>query len=271
MVTLKNELIKYKLNVKTTLTLQQENYMLKKYNEMYFKETIKLYYEYIEEIVSFLTSLNIPKNEIFYSSLLSDWIYKGYFSSENQLQTTENNNYLLNIFAYMGIDIINGHACCRHYSSFFKDVFNKLGFQADILPTYFLNQVPNKSLFYEATHAVNLINFNNNFYGYDPLNGRLYSINDKMEMLPYTTQNKEDLIMVYAPLSDIIHENASFNNVYNKIKKIYSFSSKPIDINYLNDINKLVWELNCRERKEIIKFSEQSQPTIKQILKTFHK
>ena len=144
--------------------LEEQN----KYND------IIIDYDYlITKLANFIKSLGYASS-LDTSILISYLIDNGYLSIDNSFKKKELDDFLL---SRLGLSVLEGYGVCRNYSSFHNDVFKKLDIFDKQLYVY--EGIGNGKKKY-ANHVINLIYFDNNYYGIDTYNGnRLYRFNNE--------------------------------------------------------------------------------------------
>lgn len=197
-------------------------------------------YDYlITKIAYFIKSLGYDSS-LDTSILISYLIDKGYLSIDNNFKKKEIDDYLS---SRIGLSILEGYGVCRNYSAIHYDVFKELELFDKQLYVY--EGIGNGKKKY-ANHVINLIYYDNNYYGIDTYNGnRLYKFknefvlkeisldfNSKLRYKPYyeltTGESSIDDIKYYIELFKYCSTNNYINpfdydilkhDIINRIKK----------------------------------------------------
>lgn len=133
-------------------------------NWIKYGEVCKQYKTFIKKYVAkCVKEAAIPNNSISRAFLLSMIMNAGFCSKD--LKLDNNKDEFIDLNGLQGLSIIKGSACCRHYSSFFRDVFYEL----DMWTGYSICVVLNgeskditfeEAMTYRATlHALNIIKY----------------------------------------------------------------------------------------------------------------
>ena len=229
---------------------------------MKYGNNIQSYNEYLDRIAYLVKSMSLSKNAISASLVLHMLTKSGLFS--------DNHSFIVGGFipddikGFLGINVIRGNAVCRHVTNFQSDVLEKINMMSD--PFYcYLSKIeleePNKM---ECNHAINLILYKDNLYGYDALNNGLYQFISDNTMKEMFT-NKPHYIY-YKPYMDIVLENTSISGANNLIDIFDKIKEK--DVISLDEYNYILYWANSmitKNSKLLDEFHESSKKYIRKI------
>lgn len=174
---------------------------LKEYNCNY--DAIEEYYQYINLIRELLDYLKI-ENELQAAILIRNLVEIGYFSANN---TFEHKRSREKLKFYQGINIVLGDGCCRDIAAFYQDIF-KERFKHNLVFAGVLDKSP--LIFERTNHIINLINYHEQLYGYDLINGLLFAFASKYKM---KTIDGTKHSMVYRSYWDLFFTDYSFDEI----------------------------------------------------------
>ncbi len=219
-------------------TLQNVNRICTNEHKEKYKEAFKNYSNFNKIYVSkLIKGIGIPNNSISYSILLSHIMSEGYLSKDMVL-VRENEKYknFKDIFGLLGLDVINGVACCRHFSTLFKDVFKELNICGDLIACLCKENITLKEAFISKhNHVVNMIEYNGIYYAFDPFNNNIYKFIDMFTMEPYFDKR---ILIYFKPSVNMIYNDETFIEVLNKIIKFDESSKlKPLTLSEMGEIH----------------------------------
>ena len=206
------------------------------------KETVEVYEEYIKEIGDKLSYL-ADYHPLFTSSYLTCLLNDGVFSA-GSIASSYNGKYI-DAYSYLGLDVVNGIATCRHKAAFICDVLDELGYDAR---TISCNHANDPALLTDnPDYMVIYINYKNLDYLVDPTNDTFYVKEDDHWVDP----DKNNYIKLLPKFGYLILEN--------DLKELcgdYIVNSAPLveneDIAYQEYINgKMLYEDNILEQEEV--------------------
>ena len=230
-----------------------------------YNETIEAYDEYIDYIAYLIKCMNLPSNVISASIILSLLMRKGIFSEDNRLITNEEN--LVDLYGFLGLNIIIGHAACRHFAAFQSDVLKRLKYMSEPFYCYMTKDDVSDASKKPANHAINLIEYKDNLYGIDTYNSSFFNFIDSKKMVEMFV--KRPHFVYYKPYINIMYNGEttdSVNNLCNLFDNIKGKESISIDeFKYICDYaQKVVFKNNDL----LDAFHESSKKYIKRITKS---
>ncbi len=198
------------------------------------KELLDLYNSFIDKCAKLIKELKINNNSLSYTNTISILINLGIFSNINK----DFNYGIVNkeIKYFEGINIIKGEGVCRNFSAFTKDILDKLN-------VYIENVWCSTSTTLNKTsHTINLINYNNKYYGIDTYNNILLSFINQTDLL---SLYKDNITFRLTLLKYLVYDGLSINDLQNKLTTFNSTINIP-------PITPNNYELLIREINEII-------------------
>lgn len=165
--------------------------------EMEYSEELELYNSVISTISKKIMELNGTVTPFKICGMLSQLLYSGnIYCGKKDFVYDDKTNFYNDFAGHYGIDVLNGHACCRHLANFFADVLNELGFKAivvnnDIIRTgktpSFMSKIKDSDFEFgevekefdgkvEGNHASILFAYGEHFFMFDPTNQVLLSV-----------------------------------------------------------------------------------------------
>lgn len=198
------------------LKLWKEKVNVDKNEEMKnYSSLIDDYNSYIKLASKLVEELSLKDNSISIALTISVLIESGTFSYGNFLK----GSYDDILDTKLGLNVLNGMACCRNVSCFIDDIFSELDRECDVLTVVKLEENnQKKALTSKANHMINLIYYDNVPYGFDMLHniGSLYYFKNAFEILPVDL--KEETYMYYKPYIELVYGNRSFEYIKEKLK-----------------------------------------------------
>lgn len=185
------------------------------------EEYLKLYRKYIRMIGELLKELNKNNNTIETAFLIRRLILNGYISL-TKFEYSE--KPIKEIYSTLGANVVNGIGCCRHVSSFLKDIFKYLGYECE---EFFCNgaRTPQKRKYGIANHVIPLIPYKDVKYGFDILNDLFLRFIDDSNLLSYVEDNNQTIyhLKPYASLMLGI----SLKEYYETLERYSEYAKKP--------------------------------------------
>lgn len=185
-------------------------------NEIEIKDNLSLisdYDSYIKLVWELINEISLD-NSISKGLLISVLLQAGVFSYDEFKYG--NVDDVLN--SRLGLNVINGVACCRNVSNFMTDIFKVNGEFCENLTVTRLDKKNRRKATREmANHMINLINYKGVLYGFDALNGfgLLYYFVNSFELLPI--DSKEQSFMYYKPYIDYVYNYLTFDELKNRL------------------------------------------------------
>ena len=157
-----------------------------------------------------------------------------------------------------------GKGCCRNYTSFLKDIFEKLHLPTDNLYCY--QGLPRKGFNRQANHVVSLISHEGNIYGVDLYNGnRLYRF--KTPLLLSEVSSHSHYLLLYKPYYEITMGEATLEQIKQRIKRFQDYSTRPIisPLQYEDEIRFGAKRKVYKEQDALYGFHEKTKTLKKEI------
>jgi len=235
-------------------------------NKQDYRKEIIIYQKLIQMTAELVPCLSVNQNLFCYSMVLSRLIHEGVLSFNNVFKI--GGSSFFDIIGYLGMDVINGEALCRHVADFHHDVFLKLATSESRLSCYMnLNNTEEKAFF---NHIVNFIEDGENYYIHDVLNCVFYKFENSFSMtpiysyahliptisfLPYIIENiairrnQSNMHLYYHFLGDIWLTDSSFKEVSEKFKKFQNYSEQDSysSINFYQTTHQIFTYFNKRQ------------------------
>ena len=178
-----------------------------------FAKSISAYNDYVKYIAYLIKCMATPNNAISASIILGLLTKMGIFSDNFELTTGQNTKDI--IFGVLGINIICGKAVCRHVANFQSDILKELSLFSEPLYCHLaLGNIENIAMA-EANHAINLIEYNNNLYGYDAYNDGIFSFIGRTKMRELFVSNPH--YIYYKPYMNLVYNKETISSVNNLV------------------------------------------------------
>ncbi|MBQ3021241.1 MAG: hypothetical protein IJD92_03350 [Bacilli bacterium] len=218
----------------------------------------KNYVHIIDKFIKLLKALNI-NNPIEVKIIYEYLLFNGYLSQNKNFELTSNNKYYTSM---PGIKIMQGNGVCLNVSDLLNSIYKALGYNSYMLTCNIKN---NSKIFYKpnikrviteinipkvsrnlineiGTHAINLVNNNNNTYLVDATNLDVINLNKKLKG-NYVNRDIEIKVLptFSAALENKIEEIINLLNKCNKVslEELKSLYEKIIKLceNYKYELN----------------------------------
>lgn len=245
--------IDFLLMIHNMYKLRDAGIILKEKSCQRHDEKFKIYDEFILLVAKLIKEIGIKNNEISYSLIIGLLLKAGMFSDWHRFEYKT--NIVENLYGCLGLQVIRGYGTCRHISSFYKDVFDKLGLYNDKLYNYF-SESNNEKIAKKnnANHVVNIIRYNDGYYGIDLANDYIFEFVNELKM---KSMFKKEIVYIFGkPYMDILVEGLSYEEMENKLN------------NYRNNINR--GTLDKKEYFDILRDTRESILRSEDILLDFN-
>ncbi len=210
------------------------NNNLKKYYDNI--EIVKLYEQYIENVVELFDFIKNNESDYFYAILCDILIDVGFFSADRNFSSK--NDEFKELSIKRGINIVNGEGICRNIACFYEDIFSYFcNYPLKMCCRIPHNNEDDESIKKYGNHIINLAYHHNILYGIDLTNHCTF-VPIASNLLKGLTN---DLTIPYLPNGDIVFkltttldmpENFNLFKEINEITKMLDDSSiqKHMDI-----------------------------------------
>lgn len=233
-------------------------------NALKHGSNIQAYDEYVNFIAYLVKCLGMPKNVLNISMILNIITKIGIFSDGCEIVLNKNPDN--DLAGFLGINVMRGNAVCRNISWFQSDVLKKLGLISEPFYCYLSKDKIDNPQDKEGNHVINLIEYKDNLYGYDALNGGLFKFVSDRELKEMFTDKVH--YVYYKPYMDIMISGMDAGNtismmqLFDIIKDKETITEKEynkLKENAINAVSKNISLLND--------FHESSKKYIKRITK----
>lgn len=225
-----------------------------------FRDVFLQYNHYIQNLLEFITHLNIGKNDLENAMIFHYLLSNGYISPQQQ-DIVQPFTYKIGINALIGKK--NPLNIARLYYDTFKSKYS--------YPLEYPCFISDKSNSFSArrniaNYAINIVLFQNALYGYDIKENKLYISNGAFEMRLMSEDSKR--FLRYKPLYEFISKSDNFHrmNDIDKTLAMFDYSSyKSIPLTQ-EAINELYYDLIARltqYTQELASFADESHEAIK--------
>lgn len=235
-----------------------------KENAMQYGENIQAYNEYLNFIAYLIKVLGLPNNAISQSMILKLLTDKGLFSKDKNFCIKYGKGD--DIVGFWGMHVIDGVASCRHIANFQSDVISRNYLYSEPFYCYMSHNNYQNLGNFSIDHAINLIIYNNVYYGYDASNNKLFRFIDGMKMEELFSD--QPLFAYYKPelkLSQNGYEIAKVSYDLDLFKKMADMS--PINFEEYKYITLCAQKMVCQNGELFESFHESSKKYIKRITK----
>ena len=196
--------------------LQKDVIFLKKIEDKTNSHLIEKYDSFIEKVSHLIRDISLKDNSL--SSILSTGILlnHGMFSTNGKL--VYDNTSIDTLRFNLGIDVIRGKACCRHFSAFIDDVMKNLDIKSNIFPCIYTDIYSETTLASKkVSHMANLVYYNGIPYVYDALNDNtFFSFVDEFKAM--TADRISPIYYYYKPYFDMFYERKSLKEVKQQLE-----------------------------------------------------
>ena len=186
-------------------------------NALLYGENIKAYNDYISFIAYLVKTMSMPNNAISSSIVLRLLTNKGIFSKNRKI------NYVSEISddiqGFLGMNVILGKVCCRHVANFQNDVLAKNYLISQPFNCYMADEDIDNTDDLLPNHVINLVNYNDIYYGYDATNDKLFKFIDEFKMQELFTDQPSYIL--YAPHSDMIINKSTKEKAKDRIRLLH--------------------------------------------------
>jgi hypothetical protein len=188
------------------------------------------YSKIIDDIAKLFGDLKISNlNEQFFCFCYLLW--NGYFSVDKNYKC-DNNDYLISASFENGMQVMTGHAVCRHNNNLFMSVLSKMGYIVDQL--YVQIDSTNTK---EANHSVTITNDNDRYLIFDPTKATISELLNDLKIHHYFEQSK-----ITFPSIPFTTECESKKILYKEKTKHYNTPSYTNDqiLQFLNNARNII-------------------------------
>lgn len=244
-------------------------------NSIKYSNCIGYYNELIKMAAELIKELKANNNSIILSMLVRELVFNGYFSENNVFDAVSGVNYY-DVYGFSGLDIVNGKGCCRHYVSFYNNLFNELGILNYYTPCCMTNDNDvclNDAFLMGANHVINTVSYQDTLYGYDCYTNAILKFIDAFTMLEVCNHNIEDKTIrcFYKPSVEMMLYGITYDEMYERLKSFLE-SSRNNHIDYAKclEFNRAVFDI-CHDNKKLLKdFKGETKTLIKKITKELY-
>jgi len=192
----------------------------KEIEEKEYRNIIKKYNLLINRLAKFIK--NVGYNDSIECSLILSYMIHGGFVSYNGKYLAKEITADKEITSRLGTTIVRGMGVCRNFASMHKDVFDELKlFDKQLYCYQGFGSGKDKS----ANHVINLINYNNDYYGIDIYNGnRLYRFINELcmrEIGLYSTNS-----LRYKSYYELLEGDSNIEDIKRNLRDYKKYSLK---------------------------------------------
>jgi len=187
------------------------------YDGILYESLIKEYYSYINIVRKLVDEIVPNKDELTKMNIIMHLIRNGVFSHINTFHDKVPCEDIIK--SKLGLNILDGYGCCRHFSSFINDIMPKS------TPLTCVGEVDNP-FFSEANHVINKVEYGGEIYGFDAFNNALFEYISEFEMKQI--HEEEDMILYYKPYAEVMFYKRSFEEIKNFLEQIKESGKKSI-------------------------------------------
>jgi len=211
------------------------------YDSILYSSLIKDYESYIKIASKLVDEITPNKDDLSRISTIMHLIRKGIFSYSGSFKDTIPSTDVIK--SRMGINVLEGSGCCRHFAGFISDIMP----ESSLLTC--VGEVKNPFLS-EANHVINKIIYNGKIYGFDAFNdGIIFDFLDEFEMMSIDRVYSETLY--YKPYAEILFYKRTFEEIKTLLEQIKKSDKKSISALEVSEIV-LDVSLNIMKNKEMI-------------------
>ena len=174
-------------------------------------------------------NLHIALDDLTKMNIIMYLIRNGVFSHTNTFEDKVPSVDILK--SKLGLNILDGYGCCRHFSSFINDIMP----QATSLTC--VGEVDNPFIS-EANHVINKVEYEGRIYGFDAFNNALFEYISEFEMKQI--HEEEDMILYYKPYAEVMFYKRTFEEIKQFLMQIKESGSKSITAKKLNIIESYI-------------------------------
>lgn len=203
----------------------------KKYKRLdeYYAPLIYVYNLILDKTAQLFNGLDSSKDPILYSLLLNELITSGALSVENTFTLLSKDNIIkfnFEVENHFGINIILGEGCCRNFSDFHKDLFDKLNLYSKKYYCYVSSHRNlRKSIDKNANHVMNLVEKDGKVYGVDSYNYHIYNFINQIELKIVSDIARE--FYIYKPLCECEYELVDEQTIKENLEQFKKYSKQP--------------------------------------------
>ena len=210
------------------------------YNNILYSSLIKDYDSYIKVATKLVDELTPNIDELSKINTTMYLLKDGVFSYNDNLSSVV--PIIDIISSKLGLNILEGNGCCRHFASFINDIMNSTNLTC-------VGEVDNPFTS-EANHVINKINYNGNIYGFDAFNeGVLFDFTSEFEMVSIDEDYDERLF--YKPYAEVIFYKRSFESIKSFLEQIKKNGKEKITSKEIEEISFMA-RLNVCFNKDLI-------------------
>ena len=188
------------------------------YDGILYASLIKEYDSYINIARKLVDEIVPNKDDLTKMNIIMYLIRNGVFSHTNTFEDKVPSVDILK--SKLGLNILDGYGCCRHFSSFINDIMP----QAISLAC--VGEVDNPFIS-EANHVINKVEYKGEIYGFDAFNNALFEYTSEFEMKQI--HEEEDMILYYKPYAEVMFYKRTFEEIKQFLMQIKESGSKSIN------------------------------------------
>ena len=222
------------------------------YDGILYSSLINDYKDYIK-IVSKLVDEIVPnKDDLTKINIIMHLIRNGVFSYPNNF---EDKTPCVDILkSKLGLNILDGYGCCRHFSSFINDIMPQS------ISLTCVGEVDN-NFESEANHVINKVEYEGEIYAFDAFNNALFEYINEFEMKQI--HEEEDMILYYKPYAEIMFYKRTFEEIKEFLKQIKESGNKSITAQKLRIIESYTRVKICMSKDLIQDFKSDTKEQMK--------
>lgn len=220
-------------------------------------ELLNLYDSFIDKCAKLIKELKINNDSLSYTNTIGILINLGIFSNINN----KFNYGIVNkeIKYFEGINIIKGEGVCRNFSAFTKDILDKLNIYAE---NVWCSTSTNLN---KTSHTINIINYNNKYYGIDIYNNLLLSFINQTDLISLFNDN---ITFRLTLLKYLVYDGLSINDLQNKLSAFHNSTNiPPITSNNYESLIKEIYEIITDNNSLLYDFTIDTNNTKNKIIK----
>ncbi len=230
-------------------------------NKKIFKSAFINYDKFVKLSSKLVSEIGMKNNSISYFITTSKLLHEGSFSKDLELVKDKDGLHIINLIGLPWLNIINGYACCRHFSPFFNDIFSNLNLVGDPIAIVGDKGMTLSEAFTTLVdHDMNIIKYKDLYYGVDSYNLDFLKFKNGFTMNSYI---HNDYFFYIKPAITVISFNENYSKFLKKITLINE-SSKKESIEYKEFKEILSETLNLiKENLDLIKDFERDTMELK--------
>lgn len=232
-----------------------------------YRNAIEYYDEFIDEVAKLLIHLGYS-SELECANMISYLIKNGFLSidrilRENSIPDKKDINHRL------GTSIVRGSSNYRNYVNMFDDICRAIDLPTDKLYCY--KGIPKYGLDKEANYAVNLIQHDQNIYGFDAYrNNRLFKFDSALALSDINPE--EENYLLYKPYLEMELDGRKFYEILERINSFGSASRKQtISHEEYESIKRFAEDKMFSHHSDLCDFHEDTKKLKKKIIKSINR